>query len=132
LKDFAGQTVKVAFYFYSVQSGSFGNVSSGWYIDDIEIISQVSTNIFNLTNSKNTLYMFPNPAYSSISIKPKDGIQIIKINLFDLNGVLLKDVVLNRPIKEYQMDLNDIKNGIYIIQLFDNFGDTYYSKLIKE
>ena len=39
LSDFEGQTISVAFYFHSQQIGSFGNVNTGWYIDNLEIIT---------------------------------------------------------------------------------------------
>ena len=39
LSSYAGQTVQIAFFFHSQQVGSFGNVSTGWYIDDISIVT---------------------------------------------------------------------------------------------
>ena len=38
LSDYAGKSIEIAFYFYSINT-SFGNVSSGWYIDDIEVVT---------------------------------------------------------------------------------------------
>ncbi len=38
LSDYAGETVQIAFYFHSVDT-YFGNVSTGWYIDDVEVIT---------------------------------------------------------------------------------------------
>jgi hypothetical protein len=37
LGNYAGQDVQIAFFFHSQQVGSFGNVSTGWYIDDVII-----------------------------------------------------------------------------------------------
>ena len=37
LSQYAGSTVQIGFYFYSVQVGSLSNVSTGWYIDDISL-----------------------------------------------------------------------------------------------
>ncbi len=38
LSDYAGETVQIAFYFHSVDT-YFGNVSTGWYIDNVEVIT---------------------------------------------------------------------------------------------
>ena len=39
LSQYAGSTVQIGFYFYSVQVGSSSNVSTGWYIDDISLVT---------------------------------------------------------------------------------------------
>ncbi len=40
LSEYAGKSVQIAFYFHSNQAGQYySNVSSGWYIDNIEIVT---------------------------------------------------------------------------------------------
>ncbi|MBM3287962.1 MAG: hypothetical protein FJY88_11525, partial [Candidatus Eisenbacteria bacterium] len=40
LTAYAGQRIQVAFYFYSHNYGGGGeDVSSGWYVDDIELVT---------------------------------------------------------------------------------------------
>ena len=39
ISNFAEHTVQLAFYFKSIYTGSFGSASSGWYIDDVSLVT---------------------------------------------------------------------------------------------
>ena len=75
----------------------------------------------------------PNPFVDLISIIPKDNNEILKIELFDMNGLKIYEF--------YEKDYSNIRlansggeslsTGVYFIRIFTNEGYTDY-KLIKE
>ena len=124
LSDYSGSIIQIAFYFHSERIGSFGNVSSGWYIDSlyIEGIVGVETSQINSTPDNYTLFQnFPNPFNPTTKISysiPKAG----KVNLkvFDMLG---REVTTleneEKPAGNYEITFNasDLPSGVYFYRL---------------
>ena len=65
--------------------------------------------------------LFPNPVNSELRLTfskfTRDGYRIL-IN--DLTGVEVKNYILPQGNRQYKMNLNELKSGIYVISLFEN------------
>ncbi|MFM7015196.1 MAG: CotH kinase family protein [Bacteroidota bacterium] len=59
-------------------------------------------------------YVYPNPATSSITVQSKTNINNIK--MFDLFGQCVLNIKTNNE-NNYRVELNDFKEGIYLLQL---------------
>jgi len=70
------------------------------------------------------LEVYPNPIINAIYIRTDK--ELVKIQLFDMNGQLLKE---ESSIKF--LDVQDLKNGAYILICSDINNNNYYNKLIK-
>lgn len=55
--------------------------------------------------------------------------KIKEINLLEITGRLVKTIILNS--KNFDFELLDIEEGIFIIQIMDEFNQTTNSKIIK-
>jgi hypothetical protein len=82
-------------------------------------VTPSSTNHADLKNLK----IFPNPASNIVTIEFDK--QIEKVNLFDMNAKLIKEV------NENHIDLSDMINGIYVIQIKLLSGELINSKIYK-
>ncbi|MBN2602875.1 MAG: choice-of-anchor J domain-containing protein [Candidatus Thermoplasmatota archaeon] len=125
LSSYADSTVQVAFNFHSRQDGSYSDVSSGWYIDDIKIIG-LPTGVAE-RNDKNiseifVLYQnYPNPFNPFTTIEfslPKTSRVILKV--YNVLGEEISTLVSDRleaGSYSYQWDASNLASGVYLCRL---------------
>lgn len=80
----------------------------------------------NLSTNPNSFNLYPNPANTHFSIQNELNMPIKKVTVFDVKGSVLKAIEM--PVEE--MNIGDLKKGIYIIELEINEG-MVYKKLVK-
>lgn len=74
------------------------------------------------------LILYPNPSNNQVSIKlPSDIQKVEQVFVYDLKGVLVKEISLNGLL---EMDISDLQKGIYVLQVYAN-STRYTEKLIK-
>jgi hypothetical protein len=74
------------------------------------------------------LSVFPNPAKTGLRINTQKYLQAATISLFDISGnevLTIKNVTGNT----YFMDVSDIPEGFYLINISSMNGEQYYNKL---
>ena len=70
--------------------------------------------------------VYPNPAQNVLNIK---GINTLKeVTLYDLTGKL---VLKNTDLSSNTIDLSNLKVGIYMVRIIDEFGNTSSQKIMK-
>jgi hypothetical protein len=123
LSAFADIKVQLAFHFYSVQTGSFPNVSTGWYIDDINFDNV--TAISELSVQKMNIY--PNPFSDKTTIEFNEmDLSGYKLSVFGLSGNKVFDID-NITSDKIEIEKGSLPPGIYIIELK---GDKVYRQKI--
>lgn len=101
-------------------------------IDSLQIIFDEVHNCsgvgFMEQKTENDLFIIsPNPAQTNISINSNTE-EIFKVQIIDAQGKICKETYI---MKELQLDISELKSGIYIIRFISENG-TYFKKLIKE
>jgi hypothetical protein len=93
-------------YSWLVKIDSLGNgtYGQGW-INAIELLSSIDD-----------ILIYPNPADNEVSIELQQIGELKEIEIFDINGKLLKRQVLNNN----KIVIEDLQNGIYFIKIFSN------------
>lgn len=73
--------------------------------------------------------VFPNPTkdYITLNIESTNEINY-KVQILDLNGSILIEIPINKSIE--RMDLSDLKNGVYFLQIKSNNGHIFKVKKI--
>ena len=89
----------------------------------------LSTNTFDLSDKKTSI--FPNPVKNNLTIQFPNTIDSdTEVTIITINGQLVKkQIIAQNELVDYQklIDVTDLKNGIYLLQLHSN----NYSKTLK-
>lgn len=67
-----------------------------------------------------TLTAYPNPSANQIMIRAKDAEQM-NLSIFDSNGKAIRPTLLESGTDYIKLDLRDLTNGVYLVQLTDNW-----------
>jgi hypothetical protein len=96
-------------------------------IDDVTITSDACLGVNELNQSVN---IFPNPTNSSISIIASFSLPTTYL-LLTFDGKILKEGDVLSNANETKIDMSDLANGAYILQLI-NQNAKYFNRIIKE
>lgn len=100
------------------------HMSQGWiHLDRVDFRSTLSDNSFTVFNKT---FFYPNPASQILTF---DNERKGTVNIFGIRGELVKQVSLNET---NQINIGDLKTGIYTVQLIDLDGALYHDKLVKK
>lgn len=80
------------------------------------------------TPNQNAIGVYPNPAKNFLKIDGKELINSIRI--VNMNGVVLKHKILT--INENSISLENIPNGLYLIQVNSNLGVDWYKFVVEK
>jgi hypothetical protein len=79
-------------------------------------------------NAENDLFVYPNPAHTSFSIRSSSSQNLI-VHVFDLSG---KQVLTNIVSGEEPIFGNTLEEGVYILEIKSNSGTVYEKLIIAE
>ena len=101
------------------------------YIDSISITYKTYTNNIAKTEITSSYNVMPNPFNNQFVIDGLNNQRNYNIQLYNLSGKLIKEeVVSNR--QEHMFETAELNNGVYLLRLVDNLGNTTSLKLIKQ
>lgn len=86
--------------------------------------STLSTDEFSPVNS---VSLYPNPTSGSFSIKG----EVSKVEVYSITGQLVKSFE-NISSEDYQFDINDLNNGVYLVKAIDLNNNSKTMKVIKQ
>ncbi len=71
--------------------------------------------------SENTMTIYPNPAQDVLNIEIYEDQHIKKVEIFNLQGPLIKTYIIEDCNLYNRLDISDLSNGMYLVKvLFDN------------
>jgi hypothetical protein len=77
------------------------------------------------------LKVYPNPASNQLSVELTNEIQgTIVIEIYDINGKLVLNQLLNAKQKSQNIDISTVKKGIYNLRVKANDDIVKYQKLV--
>jgi hypothetical protein len=103
---------------------TFNNVTPNQSLTVVEG-STLSNNEFTNAN----LSVFPIPAKNVLNIKNNSNLNLIKADVFDMNG---RKVISSTPIENNQIRIESLQTGTYILMLFDSNQKTFSQKITVE
>lgn len=125
LKTFSFTPTSTGNYYFSLVNNSPLNATGqhAVIVDNFSIFDPLSTNEFN----KNGFSIYPNPVGEYLKIQNNLNTKINSIEIYDLNGKLIKQVNSNLE----NINVSDISSGNYIVNINSEAGNKVL-KLIKE
>ncbi len=114
----------------STYTGTSGppSVYAAYFWDDIQVLSP-TTALKEFVSDYGDLKVFPNPASNYISISCKGTIEEMKI--YDHTGMLVKESKLVKDGDVYNVSTEDLSNGIYFVQFFNEKIIVSTQKVVK-
>ncbi len=77
----------------------------------------------------NVIKMYPNPTNALLTVEIENG---TKLNIVNVLGQLVKEEDINTVDKNKNIDIRNLQNGIYFLQVFDNEKLIGTAKIVKE
>lgn len=108
------------------------NGREGWYVDDISIYNcDMFLSVSEFESLKNNIKIFPNPSNGKFTLKNTNNIDLLKADIFDINGRLIKTIDLSNSENLQVIDLTQVMSGIYFMNVHTK-NATQVIKLIKQ
>lgn len=108
------------------------NGADGWYLDEIFVYNcAASLSVNNYDQMIDGVTIYPNPTQGVVTVKKTNDIQLIKVELFDLNGRILKSQSLSDMQTEKNIDIINLASGVYFVKVTSD-NSTGVMRLIKE
>jgi len=111
--DFDGNSKGWAF------RGAYAKVGAPAWALALELRSEVfgTTSSFSEIGEEFKIVLYPNPADREIILQNDSQLDILRIDLFDFNGKLIRTVNISAKQKQTKIDLVEIQPGPYIVSL---------------
>ncbi len=82
--------------------------------------------------SEKELIIYPNPAQDQINIINRNSLVIQKIELFSVLGQKVKTVKISNQTYLKEIEIGDLKPGIYVLNILLGNGDILTKKMVKQ
>jgi hypothetical protein len=108
------------------------NGNDGWYIDEIVVYNCSAT--LSVADSKyleNGVRIYPNPSNGLFTLKKIKNIDLIKAEVFDINGRSIKTIDLTTMENEKEFDITNFASGVYFMSVISKDANSVM-KLIKQ
>jgi hypothetical protein len=74
--------------------------------------------------------IYPIPAKNEVKVELNKSQNITAISIYKLDGVFVNSIQTNNP--KVKLEISDLPQGVYVLQIEDEFGEIFKRKLIKE
>lgn len=110
------------------------NIINNFNSSKIDIGAKESSEKLSVNKfSNNDFTIFPNPVINQVKIQAKNTQLFNKLILNNINGQIIKEIKLENSINEYTLEnLSDLKSGVYILSIYDEFEKSQQIKLLKK
>tara|TARA_R110002012_G_scaffold319389_2_gene539697 strand:+ start:87380 stop:89947 length:2568 start_codon:yes stop_codon:yes gene_type:complete len=124
----AGSTIQ--FRFEMGTDGCNGRV--GWYVDDISVYNCIyELSVEDFTALENGIKVYPNPSNGRFTMKNIGNLNLVKADVMDINGRLVKSVDLSGIQDTTTLNISSVASGLYFMKVYTKNANTVI-KLIKE
>lgn len=108
------------------------NGNDGWYLDEIVIYNcSEPLSIADSNFLKDHISVYPNPSNGQFTLRKTANIDLIKAEIHDMNGRLVKSMDLSRMNAEINIVMDSWTSGVYFMRVSSKDGHGVI-KLIKE
>jgi uncharacterized protein (DUF2141 family) len=115
---------------FKVNPEFFGFIGS--YLLDLNI-TRTPTTATNETFVQSNIDIYPNPATQYLTIdRSKSTADIVELVVYNSIGQKVKMQSMESTDKVSQIDVSDLQNGVYFVQLFDTKHNSYTTQFIVQ
>ena len=77
-------------------------------------------------------FMYSNPSQGKINVEMAHFSKSLSVTVSNILGKVVKQVVLNTVAANYVVDLNDLEDGIYMVNVRNEFGEKTQRVVLKK
>ncbi|KFB02300.1 bacillolysin [Mangrovimonas yunxiaonensis] len=108
------------------------NGREGWFIDDIAIYNcSYPLSVNSPSQQTHNITVFPNPSYGAFTLKNSNALKLIKADIYDLNGRVVKTIDLRNTQGNTPINISNVASGMYFIKVEGQHFEQVI-KLVKE
>lgn len=108
------------------------NGNDGWYVDEIVIYNcSAVLSVADSNYLEAGIRVFPNPSNGFFTLKKTRSIDLVRADIFDINGRNIKSVDLSAMQNNQEIDISNTASGIYFMAVTSKDAKTVI-KLIKQ
>jgi hypothetical protein len=111
-------------YHFAFKYTSTNEAAASWEIDYVKLIGKGTTSVNE--NNIQSVSLYPNPAREQVSFNLENDAQV---SVFDMMG--RKVIEMNAVAGEAQLNVSQLENGVYFINVRYANGTTAVSKFVK-
>lgn len=99
------------------------------------LVAKQNNPVFQDTSSEvntNEIKIYPNPSSGVLQVRFGIASKWLRVSLHDLEGRLYLEEVLSEELsKAFELDLEDLKPGLYLLQIQNSNGEFYSERIMK-
>jgi hypothetical protein len=114
---------------YKINSAPFNGIKVGTFTIAF-VSSTLSTPEFQAAN--NSLKLYPNPTKGNVTLIGESVANLKTVDIYNVLGSKVKTLTISAKNNRFEMNLNSLSKGIYILKLNDSNGNSKSQKLILE
>ncbi|MFD2565337.1 M4 family metallopeptidase [Aquimarina rubra] len=91
----------------------------GWYIDEVTVFNCAQTTLSVADNEfiSQNISVYPIPSNGIVNLRKLTNIELVKAEIYDINGRMLKTVDLSNVAIEKEINITDLKSGVYFMSI---------------
>ncbi|HNP98961.1 MAG TPA: T9SS type A sorting domain-containing protein, partial [Bacteroidia bacterium] len=76
--------------------------------------------------------IYPNPTQGKINVEMAHYSKSLSVTVSNILGKVVKQVVMNTISANYEVDLNDLEDGVYMVNVRNEFGEKTQRVVLKK
>ena len=102
------------------------------FLDDLVIFNcSAALSISESTYLEDSVVVYPNPSNGQFTLKKLKNIDLVKAEIFDINGRIIQTIDLSRMLNEKSIDIRYLTSGMYFMSISSNDAKSVI-KLVKQ
>ena len=111
-------------YYFAFVYTSTDELAASWEIDYVKVMGLAYVSVDE--NTAQTVSIYPNPARDQVSIMLESEAQV---SIFDMTGRMVS--TMNMAAGQAQLNVSELENGMYFLNIRFADGTTAVSKFVK-
>lgn len=108
------------------------NGNDGWYVDEIVVYNcSAVLSVADSNYLEDGIRVFPNPSNGIFTLKKIRAIDLIRAEIFDINGRIIKSIDLSAMQSNQDIDISNTASGLYFMSVISKDAKSVI-KLIKQ
>jgi len=122
---------RVAFRYFVTGAGAAGVNSTQVGVDEFYVVGPEGFDSVEEVASVATVRVYPNPASNDITVQVSQKITG-QLSILDMSGRVVKSLNTTSSLDRFNMNVSDLADGVYTLQVTEKSGQVYNQRFVKK